>query len=229
MNVEANGENAQSAPVTAPEVPNSDKLWDDLMAALHAKDGSAPELLAKFSQQYPLSYQQRTSLRMFVQGAWAAELWGVAEVPLYGKAIREQARAKQKALAGTAPSELDMALAEQAAEDWTQTQVLAFQAGRQINSAGGSQIHRPLDAAHRRYNRTLKTMAVVRRLSKGLEVRVTHDNASSGTAVEASTLNRPGAAVTAEEQEVSATEGTCLRAGSTASRLRDLMPEGASA
>ena len=172
MITKVNGENGAS--IVKQE--DLDRERDRLHKAheLAPDDVNAYKALCAFDRRHP---------------ARARELFGFAELTrftlirhlfptrweLLWSSFRAEALEHQKSLAGVDPSPKMAAVAEQAATDYLCLSALQIVNGAQGLNFGYIRVTSNLvDGAQRRYLRTLKLLAVVGRIEKGVEMHVTH-------------------------------------------------------
>ncbi len=104
---------------------------------------------------------------------------------LYWPPFCEQAIEHEKSLAGVDPSPTIAALAEQAATEYLWLSALRSMVGNATATTPAEflgmlpTLSKEVDRVHRRYLQTLRMLAVVRRLEKGLELHVVHHDANA--------------------------------------------------
>jgi hypothetical protein len=212
MNIVANGDGVVEKVISAEALAAE---FRSILAQFKAKDPAAAERLAAYARNHPDAYAEMTELRTRVRTAWSMVVVpDQAELGAYTTSFEKQLADHERLLAGDSPSGIESTLARQAALDWLQVQALSTLEGVTATTAASGRFRTMLDSAHRRYERMLRTLAVVRRLGKGMEIQVTHKTGSSS----------PDLPASGEEREVRSTEATCVRAAGVASRLQELEP-----
>ena len=196
-------------PVPLPK-PNRLERWSEVFGAYDRDQPETVEALQAFAQSHPDIYLERTALPLWHTAAWVGVCLGKDRVSVFGDSVISQEKEYQKRVAGANPSSVEAALASTAAQIWTEVQLLSIR----YVSALRDPFRTALDSANTRLLKTLKVLATVRRLQKGMEIHVTHETKSPAVPP----------VRTAEERGVQSASTACTSPDRIAHRLRGLIP-----
>jgi hypothetical protein len=130
----------------------------------------------------PSLWQNAGDLTRMTEQMWLERICGTNL--FNGQAMRRHVEAMKRDLAGPSPTPLEKLLAERIAACWLASQHADLAAATGVDTDGAKVTLvklQQMESANRRLLATMKSLAVVRRLTEGLKIEISHTHASPAT------------------------------------------------